>query len=101
MPAGSGARFEWGPVGAGRIAAEAACLVVVDVLSFTTSVTVAVERGTRVFPHAWRDESAAKFAEEVDARPAVGRRAATPEAPWSLSPVYLMEAPFVRRIFFC
>jgi 2-phosphosulfolactate phosphatase len=45
-----GVRFEWGPYGARRLASGAACLVVVDVLSFTTSVTVAVEAGTEVHP---------------------------------------------------
>ncbi|MGW0167643.1 hypothetical protein ACWDWT_21000 [Streptomyces sp. NPDC003343] len=60
---GYGVRFEWGPTGARQLAQDAACLVVVDVLSFTTSVTVAVEAGTRVFPYAWRDETASAFAE--------------------------------------
>ncbi|MES4902703.1 MULTISPECIES: hypothetical protein [Streptomyces] len=78
---GHGARFEWGPIGARRLAAEAACLVVVDVLSFTTSVTVAVEADTRVFPYAWRDETAVAFARRKAAEPAVGRRAATATSP--------------------
>ncbi|NED79674.1 hypothetical protein G3I76_06135, partial [Streptomyces sp. SID11233] len=73
--------FEWGPVGAGLLAGEAACLVVVDVLSFTTSVSVAVEAGTRVFPYRWRDETAEAFAGKVDARPAVGRSRATEASP--------------------
>ncbi|WP_404952828.1 2-phosphosulfolactate phosphatase [Streptomyces sp. 147326] len=67
-------------------------------LSFTTSVTVAVERGTRVFPYAWHDESAAVFAEARGARLAVGRRAATPESPWSLSPAALKSAPVAPRL---
>ncbi|MFE7855456.1 hypothetical protein [Streptomyces sp. NPDC057403] len=54
----------------------------VDVLSFTTSVTVAVEAGTRVFPYAWRDETAAAFARDKGAALAVGRRAVTPATPW-------------------
>ncbi|MEU8437004.1 2-phosphosulfolactate phosphatase [Streptomyces sp. NPDC029216] len=98
LQAGSGARFDWGPVGAQRLAAGVACVVVVDVLSFTTSVSVAAESGTRVFPYAWRDESAAKFADEMDARLAVGRRMATPDSPWSLSPASLRSAPFAPRL---
>ena len=47
-------RFEWGPTGADAIADGAACAVVVDVLSFTTTVTVAVERGIAVHPFAWK-----------------------------------------------
>ncbi|WUS97172.1 2-phosphosulfolactate phosphatase [Streptomyces sp. NBC_00708] len=96
--AGSGARFDWGPVGAERLAADVACLVVVDVLSFTTSVTVAVESGTRVFPYAWRDASASEFAEARGARLAVGRRMATAASPWSLSPAALRDAPYVPRL---
>ncbi|MGP3638527.1 hypothetical protein ACTU45_35440 [Streptomyces sp. 24-1644] len=45
--AGHGLRFGRGPAGAARLPEGADCLVVADVLSFTTSVTVAVESGTR------------------------------------------------------
>jgi hypothetical protein len=47
---GAGVRFEWGPAGADRLVTAAACLVVVDVLSFTTAVSVAVEKGTQILP---------------------------------------------------
>ncbi|MEE1664056.1 2-phosphosulfolactate phosphatase [Streptomyces sp. WAC07094] len=95
---GYGVRFEWGPTGARQLAQDAACLVVVDVLSFTTSVTVAVEAGTRVFPYAWRDETASAFARSKAAALAVGRRAATSSSPWSLSPAALRQAPFTARL---
>ncbi|MEU3503992.1 2-phosphosulfolactate phosphatase [Streptomyces hundungensis] len=98
VQAGHGVRMEWGPEGAKRLAHEVTCLVVVDVLSFTTSVTVAVEAGTQVFPYRWRDESAVGFAERVDAVLAVGRSAATQASPWSLSPAALRRAPFVPRL---
>jgi 2-phosphosulfolactate phosphatase len=45
-----GVRFEWGLAGAAALTGSSASLVVVDVLSFTTSVTVAVEAGMQVFP---------------------------------------------------
>lgn len=93
-----GVRFEWGPTGAQQLASGAACLVVVDVLSFTTSVTVAVEAGTQVFPYAWRDETAFAFAHNKTAALAVGRRAATSTSPWSLSPAALRQAPFTPRL---
>ncbi len=48
-------RFEWGPVGAEHLGRDSACLVVVDVLSFTTSVSICVTRGMAVFPHRWDD----------------------------------------------
>ena len=91
-------RFEWGAAGAAALAPSSSCLVVVDVLSFSTSVTVAVEAGTRVYPCAWRDETAAAFAREHRAELAVGRRAVSADRPWSLSPAALRRAPFTPRL---
>lgn len=95
---GYGVRVEWGPAGAQRLAPHVTCLVVVDVLSFTTAVSVAVETGTMVYPYAWRDETAAAYADTVGARLAVGRRAANDQSPWSLSPAALRAAPFTPRL---
>jgi 2-phosphosulfolactate phosphatase len=72
-------------------------VVVVDVLSFTTSTCVAVERGMRVYPHAWH-ESAADYARSVDAVAAVGRRHVDADHPWSLSPSALLRAPQTPRL---
>ncbi|MER6126519.1 2-phosphosulfolactate phosphatase [Streptomyces sp. NPDC001795] len=107
---GSGVRFEWGPAGASRLAMEAACLVIVDVLSFTTAVSVAVERGIRVLPFWWPGapateaersgaaKAAAVYARQSGARLATHRRAVTPATPWSLSPAHLRASPFVARL---
>lgn len=84
-------RFDWGPTGARELSADVA--VVVDVLSFSTSVTVAVERGTRVFPYPWKDARAAAFASEHDAVLAVGRLEASKAGGMprpSLSPANLL-----------
>ncbi|MBT9254486.1 2-phosphosulfolactate phosphatase [Phycicoccus sp. MAQZ13P-2] len=92
-------RLEWGPVGAAVVRADLA--VVVDVLSFTTAVTVAVGRGSTVLPFAWRDERAAAYAAAHDAVLAVGRlearRAGAVGAP-SLSPAGLLTGPVVPRL---
>ncbi|WP_412180667.1 hypothetical protein [Streptomyces sp. ADMS] len=73
LQSGYGGRLEWGPTGAQHLAREVSCLVVVDVLSFTTSVSVAVEAGARVFPYPWHDGTATAFAEQKDAGwPSVG-----------------------------
>ncbi|WP_329620251.1 2-phosphosulfolactate phosphatase [Streptomyces sp. NBC_01255] len=90
--------FGWGPVEARALAPAAACVVVVDVLSFTTSVGVAVEGGTAVLPYRWRDATAAAFAREEDAVLAVGRREATEAHPWTLSPAALRAAPMPSRL---
>ncbi len=92
-------RMEWGPVGAAVVRADLA--VVVDVLSFTTAVTVAVGRGSTVLPFAWRDERAAAYAAARDATLAVGRlearRGGVLGAP-SLSPAGLLTGPVVPRL---
>ena len=58
---------EWGPVGAAVLAARCAVIVVCDVLSFSTTVTVATAAGVRIQPHPWKDESAAELAAEIGA----------------------------------
>ncbi|MFC9439491.1 2-phosphosulfolactate phosphatase [Nocardia sp. NPDC057030] len=93
-----GVRVDWGLAGARASGADSAAVVVVDVLSFTTSVSVAVEAGTRVFPYPWRDETAAAFATDRDARLAVGRTAVSAQQPWSLSPAALRRAPAPARL---
>ncbi len=90
-------RCEWGPAGAACVGGAAA-LVVVDVLSFTTSVSVLVERGTAVYPCAWRDARARTLAQEHQAELAVGRREVTDMQPWSLSPAALRRAPASPRL---
>ncbi|WP_278265651.1 2-phosphosulfolactate phosphatase [Nocardia sp. AG03] len=95
---GFGVRVEWGRAGAAAIGDGAACVVVIDVLSFTTSVSLATAAGTAVYPYRWRDESARAFADEHRAALAVGRREAGPRAPWSLSPAAIRRAPFTERL---
>jgi 2-phosphosulfolactate phosphatase len=90
-------RFDWGPEGADAVGPGAAYVAVVDVLSFTTTLTVAVERGIRVLPYRWRDESAAEVARTHDATLAVGRSAAGP-GDISLSPATVLRSSGVRRL---
>jgi 2-phosphosulfolactate phosphatase len=91
-------RFDWGLSGAERSQADLA--VVVDVLSFSTSVSVAVERGMVVYPYRWADESAETFAREHDAVLALGRLEAlrSGSAAPSLSPATLLTCEPVPRL---
>lgn len=50
---GYGVRFGWGPTEAAKLSTSSGCLVVVDVLSFSTAVSVTVDRGTLVYPYQW------------------------------------------------
>ena len=88
---GFGVRFDWGLQGATAIATGAAAVVVVDVLSFCTTLSVALDAGIQVFPYRFRDASAAAFAATRGAVLAVGRREAGPTGV-SLSPVSVRRA---------
>lgn len=88
-------RFDWGPTGAAAIAEGADLAVVVDVLSFTTTLSVAGERGVTVFPYRWRDDTAEAYAVERGAELARGR---SERAGISLSPASLLEATGLERL---
>jgi 2-phosphosulfolactate phosphatase len=90
-------RFDWGPEGADAVAPGAAVVAVVDVLTFTTTLTVAVERGIRVLPYQWRDESAVAVARQHRAALAVGRSEAGP-GEVSLSPETVQRARGIQRL---
>jgi 2-phosphosulfolactate phosphatase len=95
-------RMDWGLRGAEAVGAGAAIAVVVDVLSFTTTLTVAIDVGAEVYPYRWKDGSAREFARERDAVLAVGRFEArdadSSERAVSLSPASLQAAAGLERI---
>jgi len=92
-----GLRFDWGLPGAKAVGADADVAVVVDVLSFTTTLTVAVDAGIDVLPYRWNDDSAERYARDSDAVLAVGRsRAANGQI--SLSPNTIRRTAAPRRL---
>jgi len=92
-------RLEWGPVGAAETARQSTYAVVVDVLSFTTTLSVAMDLGAEVLPYRWDDESAATFAHDRSATLAVGRLEARGDpSVVSLSPATLRKAEGVERL---
>jgi 2-phosphosulfolactate phosphatase len=91
-------RFDWGPAGADAIGPGAALVAVIDVLSFTTALTVAVERGIAVLPYRWRDDSAGRVAREHDAVLAVGRKQVKQPGQVSLSPDSIRRSTGIERL---
>ncbi|MFC9357456.1 2-phosphosulfolactate phosphatase [Rhodococcus sp. NPDC057014] len=90
-------RFEWGLSGATAVASDADVAVVVDVLSFTTTLSVAIDAGIEVLPYRWRDASAVQYAAAHDAVLAVDRSAAAPGS-ISLSPGTIRSAQGIDRL---
>lgn len=86
-------RLEWGSAGLENLALTEAT-VIVDVLSFSTSVDVAVSRGAVIFPYAWKDDRAERFAREQGASVAKARA----EQGFSLSPASLLTIASGTRL---
>jgi 2-phosphosulfolactate phosphatase len=88
-------RFEWGADGLSAVAAGAAAVVVVDVLRFTSAVSVAVARGASVLPYAWALGDAPRaYAARHKAELGGARR----PGGWSLSPTDLVGVAAGARL---
>jgi 2-phosphosulfolactate phosphatase len=94
-------RFDWGPSGAAALVADARpgdVAVVVDVLSFTTTLNVALEQGVLVHPYPWADADAESYAAERGAVLAAGRREGLASGSVSLSPVSFEGVSGIERV---
>ncbi|RJT45021.1 2-phosphosulfolactate phosphatase [Rahnella woolbedingensis] len=90
-------RVEWGAPAIEHLAAEADCIVIIDVMSFSTCVSVATERGGVIFPYPWKDARAQQFAAENNADCAhFDRRFQGPG--FTLSPCSLRDMPAGTRL---
>jgi 2-phosphosulfolactate phosphatase len=78
----------WGSIGARYLAAHCDVLVIVDVLSFSTSLSIAVDRSAQVWPFDTDADGAERFAREVGAVLARGRSA---KGGPTLSPASLLD----------
>jgi 2-phosphosulfolactate phosphatase len=93
-----GVRFERGEAGLRAVARGAAVIVIVDVLSFSTAVDVAVSREALVRPARSGDDGAAQIAAACDALLAVPRHERSARNPYSLSPPTLETLPKGARL---
>ena len=85
--------FDWGLDGASAIVEGRDVAVVVDVPSFTTTLSVAADRGVVVLPYRWRDDGAGEYARRHDAVLAVSRAAEAMTGQVSLSPASVRAHP--------
>jgi 2-phosphosulfolactate phosphatase len=91
------AHCEWGPNGIALLRARVKVLVIVDVLSFSTAVDIAVARGAAIVPFPLGSGEAAAIAAKASAALlATPKRAAGGQ--YSLSPVSLQSIPAGTRL---
>jgi 2-phosphosulfolactate phosphatase len=83
----------WG-VNALRAVPSGAVIIIVDVFSFSTAVTVACARGASILPCAWSDERAAALADAEGAQLASKDRSSA----FSLSPAAVRNIPSGARM---
>lgn len=75
-------RCEWGPQGVAHLKSACDVLIIVDILSFSTCVDVALNQNAIVLPFAWKDQQAQAYATQNKALLAGKRDLSRP----SLSP---------------
>ncbi|WP_315788964.1 2-phosphosulfolactate phosphatase [Fischerella sp. JS2] len=88
-------RCEWGDHGVTQLAPISDVVVIVDVLSFSTSVEIATNNGAIIFPYDWKDESALDYAKSLQAQLASDR---TSQNSYSLSPASLTKIPAETKL---
>lgn len=84
-------RCEWGLQGINQLASISDVVIIVDILSFSTSVEIATNNGAVIFPYQWRDLSASDYARQVKAELASQER--RPSSGYSLAPSSLINIP--------
>jgi 2-phosphosulfolactate phosphatase len=87
-------RCEWGEQGIRHLAPISDAVIVVDVLSFSTAVVVAVGRGAVVYPYEKRDGSEVQYTSSLGAELSGPRGGGQ----YSLSPASLMNIPVGTRL---
>ncbi|MDT0178308.1 2-phosphosulfolactate phosphatase [Enterobacter sp. BRE11] len=83
-------RLEWGLSAVEHLAREVDCAVIVDVMSFSTCVSLAVDKGARIYPYPWKNESASEFGRKIGAKTASPDRRFS-AGDYSLSPVSIQR----------
>jgi 2-phosphosulfolactate phosphatase len=99
-PPAAAVRLDWGLAGTLAASESDGAIVIVDVLSFSTAVTIATGRGAVIYPHQWPAPAAdiEAFAAARHAVWAVPRHQTSASHPWSLSPAGLLRAPLCARL---
>jgi 2-phosphosulfolactate phosphatase len=87
-------RCEWGAHGLRQLGPGSDAVIIVDVLSFSTCVSIATSRGALVFPYACNDDTPRAYARSMQAELAGPRGTGS----YSLSPRSLLDIPPGTRL---
>ncbi len=83
-------RLEWGLRGVQELAPISDVIIIVDVLSYSTCIDIAVSNGAIIYPYRYKDGSAVEYAKSIGAELASITRSKTE---YSLSPASLQNIP--------
>jgi 2-phosphosulfolactate phosphatase len=83
-------KLEWGLPGIEQLAPVSDVIIIVDVLSYSTCVDIAVSNGAKIYPYKYKDNSAAAYAKSIGAELADADRNSSR---YTLSPVSLKNIP--------
>ncbi len=89
-------RCEWAAAGIAHLAPACDVVIIVDVLSFSTCIDVAVGRGAEVFPFPWGGHALDEFVAKVGGVAASSRRGE--RGRYTLSPASLEKIPTSTRL---
>lgn len=78
-------RLEWGLSAVENLGSEVDCAIIVDVMSFSTCVSLAIDKGASIYPYPWKDASAIEYGKALGASTANIDRRFSGEG-YSLSP---------------
>ncbi|MDK9699411.1 MAG: 2-phosphosulfolactate phosphatase [bacterium] len=87
-------RCEWGLPGVLNLAPISDAIIIVDVLSFSTCVSVALTRGAKIYPFRTRGAAAVEYAKSLQAEISQSRG----KGGYSLSPCSMMTIPTGTKV---
>ncbi|MBS1493828.1 MAG: 2-phosphosulfolactate phosphatase [Bacteroidetes bacterium] len=83
-------KLEWGLHGIEQLTSVSDVIIIVDILSFSTCVDIAVSHGAIIYPYRYKDESAIEYAKSLNAELADANRNSEG---FTLSPLSLKNIP--------
>lgn len=83
-------KLEWGLRGIETLVPVSDVIIIIDVLSYSTCVDIAVSNGAVIYPYKYKDDSAKDFAKSINAELASFKRSLTG---YCLSPASLINIP--------